>query len=94
MHLLPYLLTSTYKQVYSEDNRGEFPSNLSKLSKVISEYVGYKNFTPEAAIVNYYNMDSTLGGHTDHSEKNCQAPLFSFRQEIVSHTHHQVLCHE
>jgi alkylated DNA repair protein alkB family protein 1 len=29
--------------------------------------------------VNYYHMDSTLAGHTDHSELNKEAPLFSFR---------------
>jgi len=39
--------------------------------------LGFKGFTPEAAIVNYYSLDSSLGGHTDHSEKNLAAPLFS-----------------
>jgi alkylated DNA repair dioxygenase AlkB len=29
--------------------------------------------------VNYYHMDSTLSGHTDNSEQNKEAPLFSFR---------------
>ena len=31
----------------------------------------------EAAIVNFYPMDATLGGHTDHSEPNLEAPLLS-----------------
>lgn len=46
---------------------------------VIGSNLGFKNFEAEAAIVNYYHMDSTLSGHTDHSEQNLEAPLFSFR---------------
>lgn len=32
----------------------------------------------QAAIVNYYPIGTTLAGHTDHSEINLEAPLFSF----------------
>merc|ERR1719150_3699373 len=35
-------------------------------------------YKPEAAIVNFYPENSSLGGHTDHSEPNRQAPLLSF----------------
>jgi len=38
---------------------------------------GFPDFEAEAAIVNYYAMDSSIGGHTDHSEKNHEAPLLS-----------------
>jgi len=62
---------------YSESFRGEFPSDLSKLSKTFASCLGFDRFMPEAAIVNYYSLDSTLGGHTDHSEINLEAPLFS-----------------
>ena len=41
--------------------------------------MGYTNFKAEAAIVNYYHMGSTLSAHTDHSEVNLEAPLYSFR---------------
>ncbi len=34
-------------------------------------------FVPEAAIVNLYPPGSSLGPHTDHSEPNKSAPLFS-----------------
>lgn len=36
-------------------------------------------FEAEAAIVNYYRLDSTLSGHTDHSEKDLTKPLLSIR---------------
>ena len=36
-------------------------------------------FSAEAAIVNYYHLDSTLSGHTDHSERDLSHPLLSIR---------------
>ncbi|XP_013191547.1 nucleic acid dioxygenase ALKBH1 isoform X2 [Amyelois transitella] len=63
---------------YSEDNRGAFPSDLAQLCDVVATYLGYTDFRAEAAIVNYYHMNSTLSAHTDHSEVNLDAPLFSF----------------
>jgi alkylated DNA repair protein alkB family protein 1 len=38
----------------------------------------FSDFCAQAATVNYYHMDSTLSGHTDHPEPNKDAPLFSF----------------
>lgn len=40
-------------------------------------------FVPEAAIVNYYHLDSTLSGHTDHSEKDLSIPLLSVRLDTI-----------
>ena len=37
------------------------------------------SFRAEAAIVNYYHLDSSLSGHTDHSEKDLTQPLLSIR---------------
>lgn len=51
---------------------------MAELSDVLAKYLGYSDFTAEAAIVNYYHMNSTLSAHTDHSEVNLKAPLFSF----------------
>jgi len=45
----------------------------------VSRAIGCGDFSAEAAIVNFYHMDSTLSGHTDHSEPDKKAPLFSFR---------------
>ncbi|XP_044748490.1 nucleic acid dioxygenase ALKBH1 [Coccinella septempunctata] len=65
-------------KVYSEDDKSEFPEDLAGLSEIIAKKLGYNKFKPEAAIVNYYYFNSTLSGHTDHSEQNLEAPLFSF----------------
>lgn len=65
--------------MYSEENRDVFPLELAELCDVVAQYLGYVNFNAEAAIVNYYHMGSTLSAHTDHSEVNLEAPLFSFR---------------
>jgi len=65
-------------KVYNEDSKSDFPPDLALLSKYVANVLGYKNFNAEAAIVNYYYMNSTLSGHTDHSEQFLEAPLFSF----------------
>ncbi|XP_049874946.1 nucleic acid dioxygenase ALKBH1 [Pectinophora gossypiella] len=65
-------------KVYSEENKAEFPADLAELSDIVAQYLGYTSFKAEAAIVNYYHMDSTLSAHTDHSEVNLEAPLLSF----------------
>lgn len=53
--------------------------DLNLLSCTIARVIGFNNFKAEAAIVNYYALDSSIGGHTDHSEKNKEAPLISVR---------------
>ncbi|CAG7731592.1 unnamed protein product, partial [Allacma fusca] len=64
-------------KVYTEDNQCEFPPDLAELTKYLSLVLGYEGFNAEAAIANYYHLDSTLSGHVDKSEKNQFAPLFS-----------------
>jgi len=53
------------------------PTELSGLTSVLAKALGFSDFKAEAAIINYYRMNSTLAGHTDHSEMNVTAPLFS-----------------
>ncbi|CAH1112068.1 unnamed protein product [Psylliodes chrysocephalus] len=65
-------------KIYSEDNRSDFPSDLKDMTEYIARKLGFMDFIAEAAIVNYYQLNSTLSGHTDHSEQNLEAPLFSF----------------
>jgi alkylated DNA repair dioxygenase AlkB len=51
---------------------------LESLSKrLLKRIPGFEavDYRPEAAIVNFYTMDATIGGHTDHSEPNKTAPL-------------------
>ncbi|KAK3595959.1 hypothetical protein CHS0354_032473 [Potamilus streckersoni] len=62
---------------YYEDKYTSFPEDLGLLCKCIATALGYQVFQAEAAIVNYYHMDSTLAAHTDHSEIDHQAPLIS-----------------
>ncbi|XP_029039227.2 nucleic acid dioxygenase ALKBH1 [Osmia bicornis bicornis] len=64
-------------KLYSETNKTEMPANLSLLASVLAQSLGYTNFKAEAAIVNYYRMNSTLGGHVDQSEIDTDAPLIS-----------------
>lgn len=69
-----------FNKVYSESAKGEFPIDLSDLSKSLIKLLQFPNeFTAEAAIVNFYHPSSTLSGHIDHSEYNLSAPLLSFR---------------
>ncbi|XP_059160239.1 nucleic acid dioxygenase ALKBH1-like isoform X2 [Physella acuta] len=62
---------------YSAENVGQFPSDVSCLSQYLAACLGFGPYKPQAAIVNYYHMDSTLAAHTDHSEQDHSAPLFS-----------------
>lgn len=66
-------------KVYSEDKKHPFPVDLATLSAYIASILDFGKYSAEAAIVNYYPIGTTLGGHTDHSEKNLDAPLFSYR---------------
>ncbi|XP_016996053.2 nucleic acid dioxygenase ALKBH1 isoform X2 [Drosophila takahashii] len=63
---------------YEERMQSQFPEDLGSLCRLFASTLGYCDFKPEAAIVNYYPVGSTLSGHTDHSEPNQTAPLFSF----------------
>ncbi|NP_001072394.1 DNA demethylase ALKBH1 [Xenopus tropicalis] len=49
-----------------------------KLSRCVSAACGFHNFKPEAGILNYYHLDSSLGIHVDESELDHQSPLLSF----------------
>ncbi|KAH8398900.1 hypothetical protein KR222_001151 [Zaprionus bogoriensis] len=65
-------------KVYNEKMQSEFPNDLSRMCQFFSVVLGFTHFIPQAAIINYYPIGSNLSGHTDHSELNLQAPLFSF----------------
>uniref|UniRef100_A0A182UD30 Fe2OG dioxygenase domain-containing protein n=1 Tax=Anopheles melas TaxID=34690 RepID=A0A182UD30_9DIPT len=65
-------------KLYDEARREPFPPELGALVRYVATTLGYDRFSPEAAIVNYYPAGATLAGHTDHSEDDQTAPLFSF----------------
>ena len=73
---------------YSKDNISTFPTDLKELCEIIISSIGnlsenvieekyVLNFSPEAGIINFYPPHASLGGHTDHSEPNREAPLLS-----------------
>ena len=64
---------------YHHHHHSPFPTDLAELTQFILSVVGFQEFKAEAAIVNYYHLDSTLSGHTDHSERDLSAPLISLR---------------
>lgn len=65
-------------KVYSVDQYSDFPPCLLSISRHVASVLGFSEFNPEAAIVNYYHMDSSLGGHVDYSEYDQTAPIISF----------------
>lgn len=67
-------------KVYSETKRHHFPDDLAELAAYFASVLDFPDqYSAEAAIVNFYPMGTTLAGHTDHSEPNLDAPLFSIR---------------
>lgn len=66
-------------KIYAENRKHKFPDDLAKLNECFAEVLGLGAYSAEAAIVNFYPLGTTLAGHTDHSEKNLNAPLFSIR---------------
>ena len=64
-------------KVYNENDFTQIPKDVENLMLCLAEMVGFKGFKPEAGIINYYHLNSTLSGHQDHSEENLNAPLFS-----------------
>ncbi|CAL4219362.1 unnamed protein product, partial [Meganyctiphanes norvegica] len=70
--------TNWHCEEYSESFRGDMPDDLVALCNCFSTVLGFKDYSAQAAIINYYHMDSTLAAHTDHSELYMVAPLFSY----------------
>ncbi|XP_048456355.1 nucleic acid dioxygenase ALKBH1 [Rhincodon typus] len=70
---------------YSPDHYTAFPTDLAYLSEQVAAACGFQQFKAEAAILNYYHFDSSLGIHVDESEMDYSKPLlsFSFGQSAV-----------
>ncbi|XP_069117377.1 nucleic acid dioxygenase ALKBH1-like [Argopecten irradians] len=70
---------------YYKDSKAPFQEDMSSLGRYVASAIGYPKFSPEAAVLNYYHLDSSLSGHTDHSEFDHSAPLisFSFGQDAI-----------
>lgn len=64
-------------KVYDSAKQSPFPDCLRQLAAELARLMGFRGFRPEAAIVNYYAMNSTLGGHVDNSELALDSPVLS-----------------
>lgn len=64
-------------KIYNENRKNDFPQELSELVESFADVLGFENYHPEAAILNFYPIGSTLSAHTDHSEFYLESPLFS-----------------
>ena len=62
---------------YKEEKYYGFPNDLSLLMTCIAKRIGYPSYVPETAIINYYPLGSSMGGHTDHYEEELDQPLIS-----------------
>jgi len=68
------------QRVYHESSVSTFPPDLAQLSTQLATASGYtRSFEAQAAIVNFYTLNSTLGGHLDDSEFDVGAPIISIR---------------
>lgn len=54
-----------------------FPEDASTLCTKIANIVGVEEYTPEAAIVNFYHENMRMGGHKDESEETMSKPIVS-----------------
>ncbi|KAM9782605.1 nucleic acid dioxygenase ALKBH1 [Neosynchiropus ocellatus] len=65
-------------KTYSPSHHTPFPSDLQLLSRHIAAACSFPGFSAEAAILNYYRSNSSLGIHVDESELDHSQPLLSY----------------
>lgn len=76
----------SFWQVYSEQKHTPFPEDIADLCSFLADTLGFADFTAQAAIINYYHLNSTLSAHQDISEPYQEAPLFSIRLVAGHHS--------
>ncbi|OQS06873.1 alkylated DNA repair protein alkB [Thraustotheca clavata] len=64
-------------RAYPEEQGSHIPELLQKLGEACANAVGFE-ITSEAALVNYYKANSTMGGHQDNVEITFDHPVVSF----------------
>lgn len=73
-----YNWTSKEYNYDAADRAAGFPSDLAQWAVGAAQQLGFgTDYRPEAGIVNFYQLDDTLTGHVDRSERNMVAPLLS-----------------
>jgi alkylated DNA repair protein alkB family protein 1 len=65
--------------MYKRNLKSLFPEDLLTLTKNISHRIGSPStdLEPEAAIVNYYPLNASMGGHLDDAEHAMEKPIVS-----------------
>ena len=63
--------------MYNKNDYTPLPNDIEIFTKMIANLIGFEHFEPQAGIINYYHLNSTLSAHRDHSEFNLEAPLIS-----------------
>ncbi len=52
-------------KVYDFDDFNEIPIDIKNLCVLIANALSYNDYKPEAGIINYYHLNSTLSAHQD-----------------------------
>jgi len=60
-----------------EEAQSPIPLLIEQFAHYVSSSLGFSEFRASAGLINYYRYNSTLCPHSDHSEPNKSAPLFS-----------------
>jgi alkylated DNA repair protein alkB family protein 1 len=65
-------------RVYTEEHRGNFPSDLFDFVRDAASLLGHNDMRAEAAIINYYpTTKCMMGGHLDDAEEAMHKPIVS-----------------
>lgn len=74
--------TLGYQYIWSErkyvkEKFVEFPQELQKLTDELSVICGFSPYKAEAAIINFYDENQSMGGHLDNAEYEMTKPIVS-----------------
>jgi len=74
--------TLGYQYIWSErkyvkEKFVEFPQELQKLTNELSLICGFSPYKAEAAIINFYDENQSMGGHLDNAEYEMTKPIVS-----------------
>mmetsp|Transcript_35227 Transcript_35227/g.49063 ORF Transcript_35227/g.49063 Transcript_35227/m.49063 type:complete len:214 (-) Transcript_35227:236-877(-) len=64
------------QRLYHKNEKSDFPEKLASMADALARLVGLK-VKSEAAIVNYYPYDGSMGGHVDDAEITLDYPIVS-----------------
>jgi len=64
------------KRCYEKNVKSSFPEDLAQLCRNLAQ-LATADLIPEAAIINFYPMSSTMGGHLDDAEHDLAKPIIS-----------------